>query len=110
VLDSFHESELPHSGHPELLRTREGPVLYVAQTGVMWTTDAGQHWLPVVFPGLEKSLRPKESPTSLATQYYPRSLQTADGTVYIFAHRGWDNAFAQVDQSVVMDTFRLAWK
>lgn len=110
LLDSFHPSDLPHSGHPELLRTREGPVLHVAQTGIMWTTDAGQHWFPVNFPGLDKSFRPREAPTSLATLYYPRSLQMSAGTICVFAHRGWDNAFGQVDQSVVMDTFRLAWK
>ena len=110
LLDSFHQTTLPHSGHPELLRTRQGPILHIAQTGIDWTTDAGAHWAPVIFPGLQKSFRPREEPSSLATLYYPRSLQTPDGTIYVFAHRGWDNAYGQRDQSVVMDTFRLAWK
>jgi len=107
-LDEFHASALPHSGHPELLRTREGPVLHVAQTGIDWTADGGRHWSPVVFPGLDKSYRPRESPTSLASLYYPRSLQTSDGTIYVFAHRGWDNAYGTYDQAVVMDKFKLA--
>ena len=33
-----------------------------------------------------------------------------DGTVYVFGHNGWDNAYGEFDQSVVMDTFRLTKK
>ncbi len=34
---------IPHSGFPELLKTREGVVLHVATDGVRWTADAGAH-------------------------------------------------------------------
>jgi photosystem II stability/assembly factor-like uncharacterized protein len=109
-LSSLSKSTIPHSGHPDLLATREGPVLHVATTGILWTSDAGRSWSPVVFPDVPKSMRPKEEPTSLATRYYPRSIQLPDGRILVFAHVGWDNEYSEVDQSVVMDSFRLAWK
>jgi hypothetical protein len=109
TMKNFAKSDvLPHSGHPDLLATREGPVLHVAQTGIMATTDAGKTWWPIAFPDAPKNVRAKEEPTSIATRYYPRSIQARDGRIFVFAHVGYDNFYGQVDQSVVMDTFRLA--
>ena len=88
-------SSLPHSGHPELLATREGPVLHVATNGIHWTTDAGRTWTRLDVPG---------------TPYYPRSVQAADGRIFIFGHVGSDDAYGSVDQSIVMDVFRLVAK
>ena len=89
---------LPHSGHPELLATREGAVLHIATTGIHWTASGGRSWRPLGFA----------SPaTPYGSAYYPRSLQTRDGTVYVFGHRGADNPYGQVDQAIVMDKFRL---
>lgn len=85
-------SILPHSGQPELLKTREGPVLHVATSGIHWTTDAGQTWNKLEVPG---------------TAYYPRSVQANDGRIFIFGHVGSDDAYGKVDQSIVMDSFRL---
>jgi hypothetical protein len=82
----------PHSGHPELLATREGPVLHLATGGIHWTTDAGQSWRRLDIPG---------------TAYYPRSVQAADGWIFVFGHTGGDDAYGKVDQSIVMDSFRL---
>jgi len=82
----------PHSGHPELLATREGVVLHMATRGIHGTRDGGQTWHRVDAPG---------------TNYYPRSLQVPDGRVYIFAHRGSDDPYGAVDQAITMDTFRL---
>ncbi len=110
VLEQYRPSTLEHSGHPELLATREGAILHIATEGIHWTEDAGKTWTPVIFPGLHRTFRPPNSPTSLRTRYYPRSLQTEDGRIYVFAHNGWDNAYGEVDQSIVMDTFRLARK
>ena len=110
VLEEYGPSTLEHSGHPELLATREGVVLHIATEGIHWTGDAGKTWNPVIFPGLDKTYRPRNSPTSLRTRYYPRSLQTGDGRIYIFAHAGWDNAYGEHDQSIVMDAFRLTRK
>lgn len=83
---------LPHSGHPELLATREGLILHVATTGIHWTRDAGRSWHRL-------NVKPAHA--------YPRSVQTPDGRIYIFAHMGGDNAYGAVDQSITMDTFRL---
>ncbi len=85
-------TELPYSGHPELLATREGPILHIATSGIHWTTDAGQSWHKLDVP---------------ASAYYPRSLQTPDGQIFNFAHVGADDAYGKVDQSIVLDTFRL---
>jgi hypothetical protein len=98
TLDGYMPASLEHSGHPELLATREGPVLHIATTGVHWTADAGEHWQLLEFPGGQQPYR---------SRYYPRSLQTDDGRIYVVSHLGWDNAYGQVDQSIVLDTFRL---
>jgi len=82
----------PHSGHPELLTTREGVVLHVATRGIPWTSDAGKSWKRLNVPG---------------SGYYPRSVQAADGRIHVFAHVGGDDPYGAVDQSIVMDTFRL---
>ncbi len=85
-------SVLPHSGQPELLATRAGPVLHVATSGVHWTDDAGKSWHKLNVPG---------------TAYYPRSVQAKDGTIFVFGHIGGDDAYGKVDQSIVMDSFKL---
>ncbi len=81
-----------HSGHPELLATREGPILHLATTGIHATGDAGRSWYRLNVP---------------TTNYYPRSVQGRDGRIYVFAHVGGDNAYGTVDQAITMDTFRL---
>jgi dienelactone hydrolase len=97
-LTDYAPAPFDHSGHPELLSTREGAVLHIATTGIHWTSDAGQHWQPLDFAGQKQPYR---------ARYYPRSLQTDDGRIFIFSHVGSDNAYGQVDQAIVMDTFRL---
>jgi photosystem II stability/assembly factor-like uncharacterized protein len=91
VAQKASASVLPHSGHPELLATREGPILHVATTGIHWTTDAGKTWHPL----------------AKGSAYYPRSLQAADGRIFVFGHIGGDDPYGKVDQSIVMDSFRL---
>lgn len=99
VIDDYRPAPFPHSGHPELLRTREKITLHIATTGIDWTADAGVSWHPLEFRG--KADRYK-------SLYYPRAVQARDGRVYVFSHRGWDNAYGEVDQAVVMDSFELA--
>ncbi|MDI1334892.1 MAG: sialidase family protein [Lacunisphaera sp.] len=82
----------PHSGHPELLVTREGPVLHFATSGIYWTLDAGATWHRLDIPG---------------SAYYPHALQAADGRILVFGHIGGDDAYGKGDQSIVMDSFRL---
>ncbi|GDY08903.1 hypothetical protein LBMAG52_23890 [Planctomycetia bacterium] len=86
-------SVLPQSGQPELLVTREGPILHVATSGIHWTSDAGLTWQKLDVPG---------------TAYYPRSVQTKDGRIFVFGHVGGDDAYGKADQSIVMDSFRWA--
>lgn len=88
-------SQLPPLSHPELLPIREGVVLHIAPTGYYWTDDAGTLWHKLELPG---------------SAYYARSVQTADGRIYAFGHVGDDNGYGLVDQSIVMDSFRLTRK
>jgi photosystem II stability/assembly factor-like uncharacterized protein len=92
IAQKASQSVLPHSGHPELLATREGPILHVATTGIHATSDGGETWHKLDLP---------------ATAYYPRAVQAADGRIFVFGHIGGDDAYGQVDQSIVMDSFRL---
>jgi hypothetical protein len=100
-LTKFAPSTLPHSGHPELLATREGIVLYFATTGVEWTDDAGANWHRLEAPAFGGWIQ---------DALLPRSLQLADGTIYVFGHNGWDNRYGEFDQSIDMAVFRLGGK
>ena len=99
ALDDYRPSVFEHSGHPELLAAREGIVLHIATTGTHWTADAGATWHPLEVRGGKAPYR---------SRYYPRSVQADDGRIYVFSHSGSDNGYGEVDQSIVMDTFRLA--
>jgi hypothetical protein len=82
----------PHSGHPELLATKEGPILHIATDGIRYTTDAGKTWQKLDLPG---------------TAYYPHAAQAKDGHIFVFGHVGSDDAYGKTDQSIVMDSFLL---
>jgi len=96
VLTGLRDAPFAPSGHPELLRTREGPILHIATTGVHYTTD-GLNWKPLDFV-------PKRSYRS---DYYPQAVQTRDGVIRVFGHVGGDDAYGERDQSITMDTFRI---
>lgn len=96
VLTRLRESPLTPSGHPELLATREGPILHLATEGAHYTTN-GITWTPLEFrPRLEYRSR-----------YYPRAVQRPDGTVQVFGHVGGDDEYGEQDQSVTVDSFRI---
>jgi hypothetical protein len=80
-----------HSGHPELLATREGVILHVAPPGIHWTADRGATWQPLDCPG---------------TGYYPHAAQLRDGTILAVGHEGNDDPYGKTDQSIVMNRFR----
>jgi len=86
---------LPHSGHPELLATKEGPVLHIATDGIRYTVDAGATWQKFDIPG---------------TAYYPHAVQARDGQIFIFGHAGSDDPYGKVDQSIIMDRFQIKTK
>ena len=85
----------PHSGMPELLMTREGVLLHIAANGIWWTVDRGATWTKLDMPG---------------TAYYPCALQREDGTILVVSHIGSDDPYGKVDQSIVLDVFRLKVK
>ncbi len=84
-------SPFPNLGLPNLLAMREGAILLV--NAGHWTADAGKTWHPV-----------KNIPDR---PYYPKAVQLADGRILVFGHIGTDDPYGVVDQSIVMDSFRL---
>lgn len=103
------KAPFPPSGFPELLKTREGVVLYVACEGVWWTADAGAHWQRLALHG-ERSyvnavpsaaFHPRYPGIILGSPYYPRATQLADGTILVIGHNGADNVYGTVDQAIV---------
>jgi hypothetical protein len=81
----------PNLGLPSLVATRQGAILLV--NAGQWTANAGKTWHPV-----------KNMP---ARAYYPKGVQLSDGRILVFAHIGSDDPYGVVDQSIVMDSFRL---
>jgi hypothetical protein len=94
TMSNLRRSPFPSSGHPELLAVRGGPILYVDTNGVWYTDDAGDTWLRL--PGAHN------------TRYYPRSVQAADGTVYVLSHVGGDYWYGEGDESIQLQRFRVA--
>lgn len=84
-------SPFPNLGLPSLVSTREGVIL-LTNAG-QWTADEGKTWQRIAnYP---------------QPAYYPKGVQLADGRVLVFAHIGSDDPYGAIDQSIVMDSFRL---
>ena len=52
--------------------------------------------------------RPGTSSTCPARPTIPAPCRPTDGRIFVFGHVGGDDAYGKVDQSIVMDSFRLA--
>jgi hypothetical protein len=91
---SLQKTPFPHSGQPELLATREGPVLHIADNGVWATSDRGAMWTKLSVPG---------------SAYYPSAVQLKNGAILVVSHVGNDDPYGK-DQSIVLDVFRLKTK
>ena len=92
--EPVHKLWIPHSGHPELLATREGIVLHIATDGIAWTGDRGETW--AYLEG-----RPRSG-------YYPRSVQLPDGRIFCVYHVGGDNYYGQAGSANRVAHFPLA--
>lgn len=93
VMTRLTTAPFPETGHPELLATKAGQVIYFGTSGVEYTRDAGATWAPLA--------------GAFNTQYYPRSTMTSDGVIHVFSHRGHDDAYGAVDQAIVEQDFQL---
>ena len=78
--------------------TREGIILHIATTGIHWTDNAGDTWHPLEFKGQKAPYK---------SRYYPVSVQTRDGRIFVCSHSGSDNFYGQLDQAIIMDSFPL---
>jgi hypothetical protein len=83
---------IPHSGFPELLKTREGVILHIGTDGVWSTPDEGANWTKLDLP---------------SSPYYPRAMQLRDGRILVVGHVGGDDEYGKVNQTIVGQTFRL---
>ena len=86
----------PHSGYPCELMTQEGIILDLCTTGSHWSADNGKTWNSLMANG-----------SLVTTHYYPKAIQTEDGTIVVVAHRGGDDIPGTVDQAIILQTFRL---
>lgn len=105
TMTDVRKPPFPHSGHPELLRTREGVILHIADTGIHYTSDGGRRWRRLRFNG--KVAVGPDVPDRYKSEYYPRAVQAADGTIHVFGHVGADDPYGARDQAIVEDRFRL---
>jgi hypothetical protein len=93
---------LPASGHPELLMTDTGVILYVATTGISWSRDEGAHWTDLSLPA------PTDSRWRYpGAAYYPRSVQTANGQILCVGHFLGDDAYGAWDESIAALRFSI---
>ena len=93
----------PHSGHPEMLRTREGIVLHVATSALSASADEGQSWTHF-------DLAPETNWHGWCgpgSPYYPKAVHLPNGEILVVGHVGGDNGYATIDQAIVGMRFRL---
>ena len=79
------------------LMTREGIILDLDSNGSHWSDDNGQTWHNLLVDGQRQ-----------VPNYYPKALQTADGTIVVLSHKGGDDRYGFTDQSIMQQTFRLS--
>jgi hypothetical protein len=92
-------SPFPNIGLPSLVATRQGVILLV--NAGQWTANAGKTWHPVL------NLPANAGAGRGTSSYYPKGVQLADGRILVFAHVGSDDPYGVVDQSIIIDSFRL---
>jgi hypothetical protein len=93
----------PHSGHPDVLRTREGLVLHLATSAISASADDGQSWIHF-------DLAPAtawQGWCGPGTPYYPKAVQLPNGEILVLGHVGGDNGYGTIDQAIVGMRFRL---
>jgi len=85
-------ADIPHSGYPLLIQTKEGVILHLGTDGIRWTADVGKTWHRLDIPG---------------TPYYPKGFQFTDETIIVVGHIGGDDVYGAVDQAIKQQTFKL---
>jgi hypothetical protein len=85
---------IPHGGHPELLMTEQGILLYISAEGFWGTCDEGNIWT-----GIE---------TLPPAPYYPRAVQLDDGIIIVVGHNGGDCPYPPPEDMMIWKvSFRI---
>jgi len=72
------ETILPHAGHPELLLTKKGVLLYMCENGYWYSLNRGKEWIKLDIP---------------PSYYYPQAVELDDGRIMVVGHVGGDDPF-----------------
>jgi len=80
---------IPHGGHPELLMTKEGILLYISVEGFWGSVNDGKSWTRIE--------------TLPDAPYYPHAVQLEDGRIFVTGHNGGDCAYPPPEDM-------MAWK
>lgn len=92
----IRQTPVPHAGHPELLLTRDGIVVYFADNGHWASADQGLTWSKLELPAHKYAL------------YYPQAVELDDGRILVAGHVGADNPFPPPqDMSICGHWFRV---
>jgi hypothetical protein len=129
-----HPTPFGASGHPELLETSSGAVLYLAtvdetsshEKGIWYLSNAnaesnstGWTLLPFANGDNGADCAAAGSVFHCSTRYYPRSFEDCVGgtcTIYVFSHTGSDDDYwevnghtgvTQVNESIILQKFQL---
>ncbi len=122
VMSNVQDTPFAHSGHPELLRTAEGPILYIARDdlngarGIWYQSNAdaqagNDNWAQLKFDsaGTGGNCTAVTGGYHCSSKYYPRSIQSeGDGTIVIVSHNGYDQPYPpSSNQYIYVQRFKL---
>lgn len=86
---------IPHGGHPELLMTREGILIYSSAEGFWGSANEGREWTRIE--------------TLPIASYYPASVQLQDGRILVVGHNGGDAGYPPTaDMMLWKVSFRIS--
>jgi hypothetical protein len=119
-----------HSGHPELLETSAGTVLYIAtddtsgQKGIWYLSNTNAQanstaWTKLPFATGGTDCVAAGTKFNCSSRYYPRSFEDCNAgtcTIFIFSHTGADDDYwevnghsgvTQINESIILQKFTL---
>jgi hypothetical protein len=108
-----------HSGHPELLATSEGAILYIteqngSQQGIWVLSNSsaesdGNGWTLLPFTATGTNCVAAGSNFNCSSDYYPRSFEDPySHTIYVFSHHGADDPYPpSSNEEIIKQSFTI---